>query len=302
MKKNGRVIVICGSTATGKTSLALALARKFKSEIINFDSVQVYKEFDIGTAKPSRHELELVKHRLIDEVEPDENFTAGDFRRRALEVLEPGSILCGGTGFYLQALLKGMFEAPPANDFVKHKLAAEVKSLGLEKLHLRLKQLDPETAARIHINDQYRIIRALEIIQSEGKTLSEIKRKFVPEPFPFSVLKIGLRREKDKLREAIAQRSAVMMKNGLIAEVKGLVAKWGRDIRPLQAVGYKEALEFLNGNIGTERELAGLISLHTLQLAKRQATWFKRDLEIHWMDPDKQDVVEDSISILDKNP
>ncbi len=301
-----KLVVICGATATGKSNLSLNLARKLKCEIINFDSVQVYKELNIGTAKPSASELKEIPHHLIDIVKPSELFTAGDFRRRALDILSSLStkyehcILVGGTGFYLNALLNGMFPAPPSDELVKHKLMKELcGERGLGKLYEELQQRDPVAALKIHGNDSYRILRALEIMRSQGKSLTEIRKEFKAEKLPYEVIKIGLRREKGILREAILRRSEQMVDEGLVNEVRGLISKYGADLRPLSSVGYKETAQFLNGEISSVSELISRISMSTLQLAKRQTTWFKRDPEMRWFDPDKEDVFESSLAALE---
>lgn len=295
-----KVVIICGGTATGKSNLAMDLAEKLNAEIINFDSQQVYKDFDIGTAKPSKEELAQIPHHLIGHVDPREHYTAGDFRRDAFqklsEIKTPYAILVGGTGFYLQALMKGMFDLPPSDPEIKTKLEIELAEKGLPQLYEQLHKRDPLSAKVINPNDKYRILRALEVFQITGRPLGELKATFKPQDFPYPFVKIGVRRTKTRLREIVSQRSQAMIDNGLLDEVKAIMNKYGADVRPLQSVGYKEAFDFLRKNeeIPTHKQkvqLAEQITASTMQLAKRQSTWFKRDSEIQWFDPDTDDML-----------
>jgi tRNA dimethylallyltransferase len=290
------VVSICGATATGKTDLAFELAKKWKTEIISFDSVQVYKKLDIGTAKPPKEMLAEIPHHFVDAIEPNQIFTAGDFRRQALELLKKLSskyervVLVGGTGFYLQALLKGMHEIPPVSEDVKHKLSEEFRKKGSRLLFDELVKLDPQYAAGIHENDSYRIMRGLELIRS-GKTPTEIRKTFKGENFPYELRQIGLRRKKEVLKGAITRRTRRMFEEGLVEETKRVAQEYTDQIRPLQSVGYKECLQLIRGEI-TETQSQELITKNTLALAKRQSTWFRRDPSIGWFDPDEDTVLD----------
>jgi tRNA dimethylallyltransferase len=288
-----KLIVICGPTATGKTEVAFSLAKKMNSEIISFDSIQVFKRFNIGAAKPPPNYLKEIKHHLIDEIEPHTPFTAGDFRRQATQILQASDreymVLVGGTGFYLQALLKGMHEIPEVSAETKIKLQEDLALKGLVPLFKELQSLDPEYTKKIHINDQYRIVRALELLYSGSKTVTEINESFESSPPLFSTQLIGLRRKREVLRTAVESRTNFMLRNGLVDEVRGLIRDFSTTLKPLQSVGYREVTQFLNGEI-KEEELESLITTSTLQLAKRQATWFKRDQETKWHDPDEEGV------------
>lgn len=300
-----KVIIICGATATGKSDLAFELAQELNTEIINFDSIQFYKDFNIGSAKPPQRFLRSIKHHLIDAVDPREDFSAGDFRRAALQILKDleqnkWTILVGGTGFYLQALLKGMFDVPVSNPLVKDELLKRLQNEGLKVLHEELKSLDAAAAAKIHENDQYRIVRALEIIKTHYKTLSEIRVEFKTESFPYDVVKIGLRRKKDLLKKSVKRRSGEMISGGLLEEVIQLRRKYGKDVKPLKSVGYKEAGEYLDSKTDDLSLLNELITQSTMRLAKRQSTWFKRDLEIFWLDPDQDNVFLKAMEFIDK--
>jgi tRNA dimethylallyltransferase len=294
-----RILVICGATATGKTDLAFNWAKRLQTEIVSFDSVQVYKRFDIGTAKPSKFMMKEVKHYFIDEVEPDEIFSAGDFRRKAMPLIDNlvksrgTAVLVGGTGFYLQALLKGMYEAPPVDPAIKNSLQQEVIEKGLGKLHSELSEKDPVWAKRVHPNDQYRILRALELVRS-GVKPSELRESFEGSSghpgyllgYPITV--IGLRRKKEILKSVIETRTAGMLGKGLIEETESLIRDYPNPRpRPLDSVGYKEVASFLEGKISREA-IGPEIVKNTLALVKRQSTWFKRDTQIRWFDPDEE--------------
>jgi len=289
-KNSPRLIVISGATATGKTDVAFALAKKLECEILSFDSVQIYKHLDIGTAKPPLWMRNEIPHHLIDEIEPSEPFTAGDFQRRARKIIslenkKKNIVLVGGTGFYLQALLRGMYEIPVVTRVVKEKLLVEQQTRGLDVLYAELKTKDSEYAKRIHPNDSYRILRALELIRSGTKTVTEIRAEFSTHHFPYPVLHIGLRRKRDSLLDSVAKRTEKMIESGLIEETKSLIKNLGRDLKPLESVGYRETVAFLDGVLD-RNSLKDQIVRSTMALAKRQSTWFKKDESIIWLDPD----------------
>lgn len=292
--KNPTLIIICGPTATGKTEVAFDVAKKLKTEIISFDSVQIYKELDIGAAKPSLEFRQEIPHHLIDEVNPDQLFTAGDFRKQALDEIAKLSekkyiVLVGGTGFYLQALIKGMYEIPSIDPQIKINLIEESKLKGMDSLYAELVKKDPAYAKRIHPNDSYRILRGLEVLRSGSKSLTKMREEFKSAPLPNKIVQIGLRRKKEILRQVVESRTECMIASGLIEETSQLLKKYPQGIRPLESVGYKEAVKFISGEL-TQGELLPTIVTHTLQLAKRQYTWFKRDPAIKWFDPDEMGV------------
>lgn len=282
-----KVIVIGGPTATGKTEIALKLALSLKAEIINFDSLQIYEGLDIGTAKPTPSELGSVPHHLISIVKPHENFSAGDFRRKALSILAKKkdskfALLVGGTGFYLKALLEGMFDLPVSNPELKNELVLQ----NPDDLFQKLKELDPETANALHPNDTYRVIRALEVVIMTGQTMSQAKEDFKSEVFPYPFGIFAPEVSPEELRDRIQSRTSRMIQNGLLDEVRGFQKIYGDliyKIKPFQSVGYKEALQHLRGDI-TLGEMADLISIHTSQLAKRQRTWFRNQVPTKWME------------------
>lgn len=284
-------LFVVGSTCSGKSFWSLEIAEELKGCIVNCDSVQVYHGLRIGAAQPTAEDFKRVPHFLYDFVKPPEEMTAGQFRRKFFEQMDSAEtkkfqnrLVVGGTGFYFQALEKGMFEIQPVDEKIKQEVLAFIESPGgQEKAYEELKNNDPEAAAKIHPSDAYRIGRALEILRSSGRKVSELqeeqrqKAPLYPEP----LRKIGFYFEKDELTARVKQRTAEMLDKGLIEETESLVKMGFRDWLPLRSVGYKEALEHLEGHLGYE-EMHEQIVIHTLQLAKRQKTWFKRDPNIHW--------------------
>lgn len=297
---------ILGPTASGKSALAIEIAeRRRPTSILNCDSIQFFQGVDIGAAKPSPDDLARVTHFLIGHRPKGSEYTAGDFRRDALEILaqHKDCLAVGGSGFYIQALEKGMFEVPPVALEIRANLEAEMREQGPEKLHEELRARDPETAARIQPRDRYRILRALELLRSSSETLTEMRARFERErpPSPFAIHKIGLHVNRDQLRERVILRTKRMLEAGLIEEVEALRAEGLRDWAPLRSVGYKETQLFLDGEM-TRSELETRIVTATLQLAKRQMTWFRRDPEIRWFDPqnESQKLLDFGLAILDR--
>lgn len=292
------IIFIVGSTATGKTEFSLLAQKQIATvlgapcEILNFDSVQVFNGIEIGTAKPSLEQRAQATHHLIDFVPRGQPYTAGDYRRDALRILNERTIagvgaflLVGGSGFYAQALEKGMFENPPAEPALRNEIAELLESRGLPALYRELSQLDPEYASTIAAQDTYRILRGLEIVRSQNKTLTQIKNEFASKPSElrtkYEIGKIGLRVERDVLRERITIRTDRMLAQGWVDEVKTLREEGYGAWSPMQSVGYKEVQAHLDLELN-ESELREKIIVSTMQLAKRQATWFKRDTEVQW--------------------
>lgn len=276
-----RVVFVTGATATGKSEWALEVARESGAVILNCDSVQVYAGPVIGSNVPSAEEMSLAPHRLYSYVEAPREITAGIYRDDAMKVLREGGwervLVVGGTGFYFQALERGMFDSPPVDEglseAVRRAVAADRSAVWRE-----LRAGDPESAARIPENDTYRLCRAVELLRA-GIVLSEMKSKFRPEPFPFPLLKTSVVCERSELRDRIRRRTMLMLERGLIDETRALLERAPATWAPLQAVGYKEAVRFLRENPGRDWLLEE-ICLRTGQLAKRQGTWFRRDREI----------------------
>lgn len=286
------VVAIVGATATGKTKLALEAAKRVSCEVINLDSVQVYKGLDIGTAKPTRQELSQVKHHLIDYMDPPQTLNAADYRRQAIKILEdcerrqvPLVFLVGGTGFYLQALIKGMHPVQSPPEEIKKSVLDDLSAEGLPYLYEELKKLDPQYAAKLHATDTYRISRGVEIIRSTGKTVTQVRSEFSEEPLRWRFFSIGLKRRKTVLRSLVEERTEFMIENGLLEEVQKHRAMGLGDWGPLKSVGYKEAGDFLDKKISREEMLSQIVH-NTMQLAKRQGTWFRRDRNTIWFDVD----------------
>ncbi len=275
-----KVLVICGPTASGKTALSVACAKVFDGEIISADSLLVYKGLNIGTAKPSLEERERIPHYMIDVVEPTENFSVSDYEREALplveKILEKGKtpIICGGTGFYINALLyKSQFGNVGANEEVRRKYEALAQEHGKEYVYEILREKDRESAAKLHYNDLKRVIRALEIYDVTGKPKSEQQDGMAPR-FDFVALSFGYPR--DKLYDRINLRVDQMFERGLVSEVQGLLqCGVTQESQCMQGIGYKEIAEGLQ-KAWTEEEMKELVKKNTRNYAKRQETFFKR--------------------------
>lgn len=289
--KSNPVIFVVGSTASGKSDWALRMAQGTGGVIINCDSVQVYQKLDVGSAKPTKAEQALVKHYLLDYVPPGEEMTAGIYTRDFYSCMEsiPSGVpvfVVGGTGFYFMAIEKGMYPVLPVPDEVKMKVAQELESFeGATKLYQELLAKDPEYGAKIHLSDHYRIGRAIELIRSQGKSVTQIQSEFAQtqQKFPFPLLKIGPVWDREVLKERIRVRTQKMLAAGLVDEVRSLLDEGLEFWAPMSSVGYKETISFLKNEI-KEADLGDLIAQNTRQLAKRQRTWFQRDKEIHWFD------------------
>ncbi|TAN42478.1 MAG: tRNA (adenosine(37)-N6)-dimethylallyltransferase MiaA [Nitrospirae bacterium] len=281
-----KVIILLGPTGVGKTAAALSLAGSLGTEIISADSMQIYRGMDIGTAKPSAEERAGIRHHMIDIVDPPEAYSAGRYIDEIVPVidrlLELGKVplITGGTGLYIKAITRGIFSGPSADLPLREELLeAEAEAPGT--LFRRLLDLDPEAAARIDRHDIRRIVRALEVCMTAGKTMSGMQEKFT-RPLPYDFLKIGLTRDREELYRIIDRRVDVMLAAGLEDEVRALLSK-APDRTPLQAIGYKEMAAFLRGEIPKE-EAVRLIRRNTRRYAKRQFTWFRKEEGIRWVD------------------
>ncbi len=288
-----RVVAIVGPTATGKSSLALALAEAVGGEIVNADALQVYRGFDIGTAKPTQAERARIPHHLVDILDPQERYSAGEFARRARSALDEiaargrPAILVGGSGLYLRALWSGIAPLPPVDSGVRSRLLTRLKTAGLSALHTELTRLDPQTAARLGDGDSQRILRALEVAISTGESLTSwIARQ----PFGIATVsmhKVGLTLPRGVLYDAIAARVRAMLSAGWLDEVRDLLASGVDRASPaFQAIGYRQWVEHLDGGVGYEESLQKVVTL-TRRFAKRQETWFRREQGIDWWDAGK---------------
>ncbi len=285
------LIVIVGPTASGKTALSLSLAQRFAGEIVNCDSVAVYREFEIGTAKPSESERALAPHHLLDIVEPTQPFTAGEYARLARQILgeisgrEHLPIVVGGTGLYLRALLEGLFEGPPRSEELRERLRQRTAERGSGYLHRILARLDRGAAEKIHPNDDAKIIRALEVRLVTGAPMTELWKQGRDPLKGFRVLRIGLNPARALLYERINERAAAMFRHGLIAETERLMAQHAAAdaAAPINSLGYKQAVQYLKGEL-TLPEAIALAQQGHRNYAKRQMTWFRREPGVHWID------------------
>jgi tRNA dimethylallyltransferase len=289
-----KLVIVVGPTAAGKSDLVLKLVPRLNAEVINADSQQVYRQMDIGTAKPSKTERAKVPHHLIDVVDPDEEFNVARYRELATacvqEIQSRGKqvIVSGGTGLYIKALTRGLFVGPAQDAGIRKTLNAEADANGLSSLYQTLERVDSSATSWIHPNDRQRIIRALEVYQLTGKPISEWQKEHAFGESVFTTLKIGLDRQRAELYERINQRCDQMINAGLVDEVKGLFDKgYGSHLNALRSVGYRHMGLFLMGRLRLE-EAVHLMKRDTRRLAKRQLTWFRRDEEIHWFHPERQ--------------
>ena len=289
---HNKVAVLLGPTAVGKTAVALELARRLGAEIVNADSLQVYRELNIGTAKPSPAERLLVPHHLVDVAAPPEPYDAARYSREGRAVLAAlhargiPPLVVGGSGLYLKALLYGLFEEGSPRGEIRLRLKRELTDLGPLLLHRRLAALDPITAGRLHPHDRYRILRALEVMEASGRPLSELFQAHRFRHCPYRILKLGLRLPREELKSRIALRLKAMLAQGLLQEVEDLLRRYPPDLKPLQSLGYRHLRQFLQGERSWEESIAAL-EADTRRYAKRQLTWFRADPEINWFHPDQ---------------
>ncbi|MCL2760940.1 MAG: tRNA (adenosine(37)-N6)-dimethylallyltransferase MiaA [Desulfuromonadales bacterium] len=282
------VIVITGPTASGKSNLSLLIAEKFNGEIVNADSMQVYKGMDIGTAKPSINTMKRVKHHLFDIVAPDINFTASDYSELGKITVEnifsrgKIPIITGGTGLYIRALLSGIAPLPGSDEKLRIKFIKIAEKNGNAALLKELEAVDPVTASCLHQNDQLRIIRGLEVFYKTGIPLSEYQALHGFSENWCNAIKIGIMVEREELYRRINARVDAMIAGGFIEEVKKLLEQgYGREYKALRSIGYKEICSYLAGEYSFE-EMLELIKRDTRRYAKRQITWFKKESDIYW--------------------
>ncbi len=283
------LVVVLGPTAIGKTALSLALAREFHGEIVNCDSVAMYRDFEIGTAKPTRAERAEVPHHLVDVVDPLSEVTAGEYARAARtairEIAARGllPVVSGGTGLYLRALLQGLFAGPERSEPLRERLRERASGRGSEYLHRILRRLDPAAAERIHANDVPKVIRAIEVCLAARRPMTELWQEGREQLAGFRILRLGLNPEREALYARINERAAKMFDAGLVAETEALLAKYGPAARPLNSLGYKQAVQLLRGELDRESALRAAQQAHR-NYAKRQMTWFRREPEVNWLE------------------
>ncbi|WP_019503987.1 tRNA (adenosine(37)-N6)-dimethylallyltransferase MiaA [Pleurocapsa sp. PCC 7319] len=276
------LIVICGATASGKSGLALEIAQRLNSIIISADSRQIYREFDIGTAKPSLTEQQLVPHYQIDICEPTEILTLAEYQQQTQKIIENFStdfppLLVGGTGLYLDSITKGL-KIPRVSP--QPELRSQLSAIGQTQLHAWLSQVDSAAAQKIHLNDQFRTLRALEVFYVTGIPISAQQGENPPN---YPILQIGLDCDVAALDQRIATRTNQMLEMGLVKEVDYLCHKYGADLPLLNTLGYSEIKQYLAGDLNLQQAIA-LTVTHTRQFAKRQRTWFRKNQKINWFD------------------
>lgn len=286
------LVIVLGPTAVGKSRAAVDLALRFGGEVINGDSIQVYKGFDIGTDKPTRGSMRGVPHHLIDIVEPDVQFTAADFVREALaaarEIASRGRLplIAGGTGLYLKALVDGLFPGPGRDPAVRASLEAEAREAGLDALFRKLEAVDPEYARKVRDRDRVRIIRALEVYAATGVPMTEHFRRTESPVKGRRVLRLGLRLDREALYRRIEDRVDRMFERGLVAEVRAILERGvPESAPPFRALGYSHVLSHLRGETGLE-EAKAMTKLDTRHYAKRQMTWFRKMEGVAWFSPE----------------
>jgi tRNA dimethylallyltransferase len=290
------IICIAGPTASGKTALAAALAKELNGEVVSCDSMQVYRRMDIGTAKPTLEEMQGIPHHMIDVAEPWEDFSVSRYCEMAAPIVDDiisrgkTAVIAGGTGLYMDALIRGNAFAPFPATGVRERLEAQADSEGMEAMLSRLRAVDPDAARRLHLSDRKRILRALEVYLETGETITEHNRKTQAVPPRYSPLWLGLDfTEREELYRRIDLRVGLMLQQGLVEEIRGLLAEGiPEKATAMQAIGYKEFVDALDGRCTIE-EAADQVRQSSRRYAKRQLTWFRRNKAIHWLIRDTGD-------------
>lgn len=290
MQNKPKVIVICGPTASGKTGLSIELAKKINGEIVSCDSMQIYKDMTIGTAKPTKEEMQGIKHYLIDFVSPDTRYSVADFKRDAEqainEIIGKGKvpIVVGGTGLYADTLVYNIKYPEIEIDLEYRKQLEEmIEKEGLESAYQKAKKIDEKATSKISSNDKKRIMRILEIYHQTGKTKTQLEAESRLEEPPYQYMFYAIGMDREKLYERINLRVDIMIEQGLIEEVEELLKKYKEFPTAMQGLGYKEVVEYLQGN-ATREEMIETLKMETRRYAKRQLTWFRKNKEIKWID------------------
>jgi tRNA dimethylallyltransferase len=282
-------VVVLGPTASGKTALSLALAGRFHGEIVNCDSVAMYREFEIGTAKPTAEDRGRAPHHLLDVVDPTGFITAGEYARQARPVLREIDgrkhlpIIVGGTGLYLRALLEGIFPGPQRSEALRERLRERALQRESNYLHRILTRLDPAASGKIHANDTPKLIRAIEVCLASRRKMTDLWQQQGRDPLSgFRILRLGLDPDRTALYDRINRRAQRMFETGLIEETKVLLQKYGTAAAPLNSLGYKQAAAFLRGGLTRDQAVQAAQQAHR-NYAKRQMTWFRREPEVIWL-------------------
>ena len=289
--RDPQLVVILGPTASGKSALAMEVAEQFSGEIVSCDSVAVYRDFEIGTAKPSREDRARIPHHLIDVADPGEAFTAGEYARRARAALSDISrrgrlpIVVGGTGLYLRALMEGLFPGPQRSEELRERLRARAVERGSVYLHQLLQRLDTVSAAKIHPNDEPKVIRAIEVCLTARGRMSELLRERGRDALEgFRILRLGLDPSRDLLYDRINRRAVQMFDDGLVAEAQSLLQRFSeaREVTLMHSLGYRQAFQQIRGELTRDEAIAAAQQGHR-KYAKRQLTWFRREPDVTWL-------------------
>ena len=302
------IICIAGPTASGKTALAVELAKELNGEVVSCDSMQVYRRMDIGTAKPTTEEMQGIVHHMLDVAEPDEDFSVSRYCEMASPIVDDivsrgkTAIIAGGTGLYMDALIKGNDFAPCPATGRREELEEKADREGMEVLMDWLREIDPEAAARLHLSDRKRIIRALEVYLETGETITAHNIKTQQIPPKYSPLWLGLDfAERSELYRRIDLRVEIMLEIGLIEEIRNLLAEGvPPNCTAMQAIGYKEFVSALAGN-GTIEEAAALVQQSSRRYAKRQLTWFRRNKNMNWLLRDREEILSTARRLIQEN-
>jgi tRNA dimethylallyltransferase len=298
--KKIKLTVLCGPTGVGKSAIAVQLAKLMNGEIVNADSGQVYRHFNIGTAKPTNEEQSQVPHHGLDLFNPDERGDVTQFCRYAgaavKEIAHRGKrvLVVGGAGLYLRGLINGVAPLPPRDETLRTQLEESFQRKGGEALHQRLQSIDPEAAARIHPNDPTRLVRALEVYELTGQTISSLQADHQSRESRYETLKIGLNRERATLYTRIEERIDAMIEEGWVEEVKNILRDYGDRATALTNIGYREIVDFLDGKSDWESCVAQ-IKQNTRHYAKRQLTWFRADKDIKWFEPEQYEEIKERV-------
>ena len=305
MEEKQKVIVICGPTASGKTALSIELAKKINGEIISADSMQIYKDMNIGTAKPKQEEMQGIKHYMLDYVSPEERYSVAQYKKDAKkaikEILSKGKtpIIVGGTGLYVDSLI---YEIEYNDIKIDEKYRKELEDIaeqqGLETLYKMALEIDPVAMKKISSNDRKRIIRVLEIYKSTGKTKTEQEKESRKNPVEYNYKIFAINRDREDLYQRINKRVDIMIEQGLIEEVNTILEKYKKFPTAMQGLGYKEVVDYLNGKY-TKEEMIEKIKMETRRYAKRQLTWFRKNKQTIWLDGTNE--MENNINIILKS-
>ena len=289
MQNKPKVIVICGPTASGKTGLSIELAKKINGEIVSCDSMQIYKDMNIGTAKPTKEEMQGIPHYMLDFVSPDQRYSVADFQKGALEaiekILKKGKvpIVVGGTGLYVNSLVQNInYSTVPVDTKYRNLLEKKIEKEGLNTLYEEAKAIDEKAMEIISPNDKKRIMRVLEIYHQTGKTKTMLEENSHINPPPYNYIIFAIDMEREKLYERINKRVDIMLEQGLIEEVQNILKKYKNFPTAMQGLGYKEVVSYLNGEFSKE-QMVEILKMETRRYAKRQLTWFRKDKSIKWI-------------------